>query len=595
MKGETSVVGDFAIWTTAVVFAVGLLALAVSLKGVQIDGVADYNTEKLEQSIRTIRRPGARGRILDRNGVVLAGNRTMVSLVCHAGRFNRGSWTKAAGEIAVAVSNLTAALSIPSSLTQNGILRHVRYDLWKPLFVCRDLSLEEIARISENEWDHPGFELVSEEVRVYPLGRLAAHAIGYVRRRDPSRDNSYGSGERFNHFEKEMCGAEGLEAYYDLFLRGVPGESKVQVDAMQFSTREWTVTEPQCGPDLRLTLDSRIQAVAEQELEGRRGACVVLDPRDGAVLAIASAPAYDLSDFTPVLSAESWSNYLHDADKPLLNRAVQGRYAPGSTFKPITSLAGLAAGVSPDDVYDCSGVFSLGAMRLRCSRRWGHGPLDLRDALRDSCNCYFCNLSLLAGTNRLVRMARGFGLGERSGIDLGGEVAGVVPDAQWKLYAYRERWYPGDLPQMSIGQGMLVATPLQMALVAGALGTGWRVTPHLKEGLEPQRRPLDVSAADLAVVREGMWRVANDPLGTGRKGAENLRVRIGGKTGTAEIGNGPNRRKNTWFIAFAPYEAPTVALAMVVEDGESGGGTTAPRVRNVLAAIFGEEGTEVGE
>jgi len=365
----------------------------------------------------------------------------------------------------------------------------------------------------------------------------------------------------------------------------------VLVDARGFAISEHTVTEPGVGPDLQLTIDSRLQRVVEGCLSGHRGACVVIDPRNGEVLALASAPSYNPNDFVPSLSPELYGRLAEDPAKPLLNRASGGAYAPGSTFKPITALAGLRAGYSDHSTYECDGVFVLGTMHLRCSRRWGHGRLDVRHALMKSCNPFFCNLGTAIGTNAIVSAAKAFGLGAKTGLDLGIDMAGTVPDAEWKQKMYGEPWYPGDLPQMSIGQGMLLVSPLQMARVAGAIGSGRLATPHLKLDLEPELKPLPFSAQHLKAVREGLRMVVvgdGTDRGTGAKGGENVKVPVSGKTGTAEIGQGDNRRKNTWFIAYAPSAAPTVAVAMVIENGESGGGTTAPLVAEILKAVFND-------
>jgi penicillin-binding protein 2 len=230
-------------------------------------------------------------------------------------------------------------------------------------------------------------------------------------------------------------------------------------------------------------------------------------------------------------------------------------------------------------------------MHLHCARRWGHGPLDMRHALRESCNPYFCNLATEIGTNVIIRTAEAFGLGSKTGIDLGVDMAGAVPDGEWKMRMYNEPWYPGDLPQMAIGQGMLLVSPLQMARLTGAIATGRLMTPRIKLDLPARSEALKFSAKDLQVVRDGMRMVVDG--GTGRRGGEGVAVEVSGKTGTAEIGRGATRRKNAWFVAYAPSRSPTVAVAMIVENGESGGGTSAPRVRNVLAAIFGE--TAAGE
>ncbi len=320
----------------------------------------------------------------------------------------------------------------------------------------------------------------------------------------------------------------------------------------------------------------------------------MVERRDGGSLAAVGYPSYDLRMLVPRLSSEMNSAYVGNRD--FRNRFSSETYAPGSTFKPVTALAGLSMGVPAEAEYVCDGVFALGDWRLRCSRRCGHGPENMRTALRDSCNPFFCALGNDIGTNALMTAAKAFGLGAVTGVDLPGEVRGVVPDGAWKKRVYGERWYPGDLPQMAIGQGMLTVTPLQMACVAGAIATGRLVRPHFKKTVrEPvDRGPLPFTRSQLQVVREGMTAVVNDPRGSGVKGgtgvvdANNGKVVVAGKTGTAEVGVGERRRKNTWFIAYAPVAAPEVAVALVVEDGESGGSTAAPKVAGVLREYFSD-------
>ena len=400
--------------------------------------------------------------------------------------------------------------------------------------------------------------------------------------------------ENFSYFSPEMRGRSGLEAHYDGFLRGVPGERKLLVDARGFAIREWTVVASRPGPDLLTTVDMRVQREVERQLRGEKGACAVIDPRNGEVLALASAPGFDPNAFVPSLRPDVYASYVDDPAKPLLNRASGGTYAPGSTFKPVVALAALSNGIAPDDAYECTGSFECGEMVLRCMSRWGHGPLDLRHALMKSCNPFFCNLGMTVGIGAFCAAARAFGLGERTGLDLGVDAAGVVPDAEWKMHKYGERWYPGDLAQMSIGQGMLLVTPLQMARVAGAIGTGRLVTPHLRLDAPSASRALPFSEEWLQEVREGMSMVVNGEdgaRGTGWRGGDGVAVEVSGKTGTAEIGTGANRRKNAWFIAYAPSREPTAAVALVIENGESGGGTAAPKVCEILKSIFGGAGT----
>ena len=576
------------VFILALAFVVGLLHLGVHLYEIQVRTAADYNYASARQSVRRVRTGGMRGRILDRRGTVLADNRSSVSLVCHPAAFQRRTWEATAGEMRASIDVLTTVIGRTAPLTDGRIRSHVNRLLPLPLEVWRDLKADELARFCEHEREFPGFSVQETVERVYPQGSFAAHLIGWVGATVPEAE---AGDERFYFVSPELHGKGGVEHQYDGFLCGVPGERKVLVDARGFAIREWTVVEAQKGPDLMLALDSTLQRVVERQLSGCRGACVVIDPRSGEILAFASAPEFDPNT---VRREDVYGALAADPNQPLLNRASGGSYAPGSTFKPVTALAGLSVGYPPNATFDCTGVFELGAMRLHCARRWGHGELDLRHALMVSCNPFFCNLGLEAGTNALFAAAQAFGLGQRTGIDLGVDAAGVVPDSGWKMRTYHEKWFLGDLAQMSIGQGMLLVSPLQMALVAGAIGTGYRVTPHLKAGLPAERRALAFPDSRLNVVREGMRLVVageNGVRGTGWRCGEGLAVAVSGKTGTAEVGRGATRRKNTWFIAYAPSENPTVALAVVIENGESGGGTAAPCANAILRHVFGEVGS----
>ncbi|MBE6382215.1 MAG: penicillin-binding protein 2 [Lentisphaerae bacterium] len=595
---EVVIPGGYACLVVASVFAAGLLALAVRLKAVQIDSVATLAYSGEKQSVRLVRTDGIRGRIIASGGEVLADNRPVRSIVLDAASFQKRSWGATATNIMESIARACEIVGRPSSLSERDIARHLHQRLARPLSVLRDLTDDEVARFSERSDELPGFTCIETLDRWYPRGSLAAHILGYVGR---DRVEGGGGDEKINYRDFGMHGRSGLEIFYDSFLRGVPGEKKLIVDARGFACREMTTVEPKPGPDLVLSLDVDLQDEAERQLAGVRGAAVAIDPLNGGILAIASSPGFNPNDFVPTLRADLYESLSKDPAKPLLNRAVTGSYAPGSTFKPITALAALAAGVSPYEEHECVGYFKLGGMRIRCSRTWGHGYLDMPHALKESCNPFFCDVSLRVGTNGLVAAAKKFGLGSRTGIDLPGETAGVVPDAAWKREHWHEPWYPGDLPQMSIGQGMLLATPLQMARVAAALGTGYLVTPHVKADAPSAKLPIPWPKDDIDHVRRGMRLVVTE--GTGRRGASNLNAYVLGKTGTAEVGAGASRRKNTWFIAYAEPcdfaqngETPlrrkdktgSVAVAMVVENGESGGGTTAPRVREILRRRFGE-------
>ena len=583
---QTCFVSRVACLVLAAVFVIGLLHLAFRIYEVQVVEAADYGYASARQSIRRVQVGGERGRILDRNGCELAGNRTSVSIVCHPARFQKRTWEATVDGILQTCSNVAETIGRPLPIDRSVVRRHINQSLAMPLFVWRDIGADELARFAEQGCESLGFSIEETEERTYPQGALAAHLLGYVGR---DRGEAVAGDEKFNFFAPELRGRAGIEHYYDSFLRGVSGERKLLVDARGFAIRTWTVVEPKRGPDLRLTLDVDIQREADRQLSGLKGACAVIDPRNGDVLALASAPGFDPNEFVPVLGRELYERYTSDPNKPLLNRACGGAYAPGSTFKPVVALAALSLGVPADISYNCTGVFELGPMKLRCASQWGHGSLDLRHALMKSCNPFFCNLGFDVGTNAVCRAAKAFGLGSKTGLDFGVDMAGTVPDAEWKNRMYGEKWYQGDLAQMSIGQGMLLVSPLQMALLAGAIGTGYRVTPHLKAGIVSERTPLPFAPEHLQVVRDGMRMVVagdGESRGTGWRGGDGVAVPVSGKTGTAEIGRGAARRKNTWFIAYAPSDAPRVAVALVVENGESGGGTAAPKVAEILKKAF---------
>lgn len=582
MRDDASIASDLSVLAVGIVFIAGLVALGFRLAQVQLVDAAKHSYDGARQAIRSVLTAGPRGRILARDGTVLADNRASVSIVVNPEGFQRRSWNDTVLAISNAVDAVSATIGEPSSLTTNAIARHIRQQLARPLVVWRDVDDEAIARFAEHAMEFPGFSCIETEERTYPKGRLAAHVIGYVGR----RETESASGEQFNFRDKEMCGREGLEAFYDSYLRGSSGELRVTVDARGFAVDETVVREVRRGPDLRLSLDVSVQRAVERQLRGERGACAVIDPRDGAVLALASAPAYDLNLLVPQLTPEMNNRLFRNARNDYRNRACFETYAPGSTFKPVTALAALKADVPPEATYDCTGVFELGGMKLHCARRWGHGQIDMRHAIKESCNTYFSNLGCDIGTNALFAAARAMGLGAKTGIDFPQDSAGVVPSAEYKRIHYDLPWYASDLAHASIGQGQLLVTPLQMARLAGAIGTGFLARPRLRADSPVERTPLPFSARDLAVVREGMRMVVDG--GTGHRAGDGVAVAVAGKTGTAEVGLGVTRRKNTWFIAYAPADKPTVAIAMVIENGESGGGTTAPKVNAVLKAIFGE-------
>ncbi|MCL1919819.1 MAG: penicillin-binding protein 2 [Kiritimatiellaeota bacterium] len=586
----------------AAAFGAAVVFLARALHQVQVVQTSDFTRDQARQSIRRVQVPGPRGRIFDRNGVCLAENRASYCIAYYVEELQqRGRWVNTINAVNEDIDRLAAALGIPRAISHAAVSNHVIRSLPMPLLAWRDVDEVTLARWAERAEEFRGVDVYVQPERSYPQGALAAHALGYVRRDRPQKRAGGGpdpvlverfgtnSIERAHFYLPEMLGVEGVERVYNDLLMGRLGEQLIRVDARGYKHATWQGREAEAGGDLRLTLDVRVQLALERALQGLRGAGVVVDPRNGEVLAMASAPAFDPNDFLPRIPPDLWARLNEDEAVPLFNRAVQGRYAPGSTFKPVTAMAALAhPGFSPADEYVCHGAFEMGSMRLRCWNTYGHGGVALRKAIEQSCNCYFCNIGNAIGYGAIYEQARQLGLGARLGIDLPAENPGLLPTDAWKRQARRDRWRPGDTCQIAIGQGMLVTTPLQMAVLTATIANGGTLyRPHLvrPEGGPEVIRTIAWAPAAVAAVHEGMRDVAAQ--GTGRR-VQLRGTQVSAKTGTAEVDVRGRRQKNVWVTAFAPSEAPRVAVAIVVEDGMSGGQTVAPMVREVLLAVFGE-------
>jgi penicillin-binding protein 2 len=570
----------------ALVFGAGLTFLAVSLHRVQVVQYAEFARDQVRQSVRRVQVPGPRGRIFDRNGVCLAENRASYCIAYYVEELRkRGPWIRTIGAVDADIDRLAAALGIPRQISYAAVSNHVVKSLPMPLLAWRDVDQGTLARWAEASDDFPGVDVYVQPERSYPQGSLAAHAVGYVRRDRPLPR----PGERYHFHLPETFGANGIERQYNHLLTGHMGEQLIRVDARGYKHAVWEGQPAVAGQDVRLTLDVNVQRALEKALRGWRGAGVVVDPRSGEVLALASAPAYDLNDLVPAPTAGVWARLNADEGRPLINRAVQGRYAPGSTFKPVTALAALLKGdFNPEEAHTCDGAFVLGTMRLRCWNTYGHGAVALRKAIEQSCNSYFCRLGQSIGYDAIYAEAQKLGLGQHTGIDLPSESRGLLPTAEWKQKMMGDRWRVGDTCQLAIGQGLLVTTPLQMAMLVSVLANGGALhRPWLvrRDGPPEAAREMGWPPEAIALVRNGMRDVA--AVGTGRR-VQVRGLEVAAKTGTAEYDAGGVRRKNTWVTAFAPFGRPAVAVAIVVENGESGGQTVAPMVRDVLVSVFGE-------
>lgn len=579
--------------------------LVFRLWNLQVAQGMEYQRKLSKQSLRSVRLPGIRGRLLDRNGERLADNRPSYCVSLYLEELRTGSVTRTVDSVMDMLYRLAETMDRPLQLSPQDVRLHLGRRTPLPMVAWKDLDETAVARFMERAPEFPGAELTVEPVRVYPQGDLACHLMGYVGRADEASMTSANDGEepeKFHYYLPEMAGKSGIEKRLDGVLRANEGgKLEIQVDVAGFKFDEVSSRAPGKGSDAVLTVDARIQRAAEAVLAGERGAAVVIDPRNGDVLALASNPGFNPNDFVPSVPAEIWNRLLKDEARPLYNRATGGEYAPGSTFKPVTLLAALHSGkVAADTRFSCPGYFQLGSARFRCWQHWGHGSIDLQSAIRYSCNVYLFHSALACGPDAVQEMARACGFGRKTGISLDFERPGLVPDTEWKRRERRDGWRDGDTCNLSIGQGALLVTPLQMGLYAAALangGTLWQ--PRLVREIVPvdgERQEIAPAKAPdgphwierhIRVVREGMRDAVNQPDGSGKR-ARLEQVTVAAKTGTAEYGVKGAGRKMTWMIAFAPFESPRYAVALLVEDGVSGGTTAAPRVKQLLTRVFNE-------
>lgn len=582
-----------------VVMMAALLFLCIFLWQLQVFNVRKYRGSVEKQSVRRVRLPGARGNILDRNGVALADNRPSYCIAVYIEELRQpGRWDRTIDKVEKVINELSEKLMIEKRVTRDDIKKHIKSRLYMPFLVWRDIDNSVIARWAESNIKFPGVDIYVEPVRVYPDGQLAAHVLGYVGKADPSQSEE----ESYHFYMPEMAGKWGIESGMNDTLAGVPGGRLICVDASGYKRRDKRLQAfeqgakigerlAHSGNDVVLTIDVGIQRLLEQSLTNATGAGVIMDPRNGDILAMASSPGFDPNRISEGLTKQEWDEIRTGEDNPMINRAISGIYPPGSIFKPVVVMAALENNKAGEGTYfHCPGYFQLGNVRFHCWSKEGHGSISLRKAIEQSCNAYFCQLGLLCGNELIHDMAAKFGFGQKTGIDLGMEMAGLLPDEPWKKRVLHDGWRKGDTCNLSIGQGALVVTPLQIVVYVSAIANGGNVyKPRIiKENDRDDGtlvRKMNWSKESLRILRNGMHDVIQADTGTGKR-ARIVDVEMAGKTGTAEYGPKAARKKNAWMIVFAPFDKPRYAIAMVIEEGISGGLTIAPRIREITQGIF---------
>jgi penicillin-binding protein 2 len=555
---------------------VALVVIAAGYWTVQIADGAYYRELAENNRLRRLKVEAPRGVIRDRHGLPMVENVPGYSLL-----LDRSRTSSIDRSLAVVAERLRES---PEDL--KAILRKYQTTpLSRPIKLASGLSLSEVMQLKAISYEHKEFEIDIDSRRLYRFGPHTAHLLGYLGEVSPAElartETTYRSGDR--------VGKKGVEQLYDLHLRGKNGAQLVVVDSRGQEVEELEKIPAEPGNDLTLTIDLGLQQLAAQLLDELVGTVVALDPRNGDVLALVSQPSFDPNIFTRRLSHAEWQELIDNPYHPLQNRALQNAYPPGSVFKIVTALTALEKGVvDPSFSVFCPGYSIVYGNRFRCWKKGGHGTVNLHSALKGSCNVYFHALGQRLQIDTIAEYARRFGLGKASGIDLDGERAGLVPDTRWANERRKQPWYPGETISVVTGQGPILVTPMQLAVLMSAVANGGHlVTPRLYRDPAKPAPPspqIGISKRNIDLVRDGLWAVVND--GGTANSARVDGLDIAGKTGTAQVVRQETwtdnsqleeeERDHAWFASFAPANDPQIAIVVFVEHGGGGSKTAAP-------------------
>ena len=543
--------------------------------------------------------PPPRGRILDRFGKPMAVNRENYRVLLVAEK---------AGDIKHALDVLSHLIPI-SDYDRRRIQRETRRRRsFVPITVRENLTWDEVSKIEVNAPDLPGVVIDVGQSREYPLGPRASHILGYV----AAVSEKELTGDPLLELPGFRIGKSGIEKIHDLTLRGKAGNSQMEVNAVGRAIQELSRQEGQPGADVSLSIDADLQNFAVERMQQEESAAgVVLDIHSGEILSLVSMPGYDPNAFNIGLSGDEWRSILRHPYAPLTNKAISGQYSPGSTFKLAVALAALESGIiSPDQKFFCRGWLSLGRSRFHCWKRGGHGWVDLKKGIQQSCDVYFYEVAKRVGIDRIAEMANRLGLGQATGIDLPGDKRGLIPTRAWKQAVTGEPWQKGETLVAGIGQGFVLTTPLQLAIMTARIANGGKaVKPSLVRATSaagetkavdiPPPPSLGISDHSLRLVTQAMNAVTNEPRGTARRSRiKEKGMEMAGKTGTSQVRRISKRERDTrvlknherpWkerdhalFVGFAPVHKPRFAVAVVVEHGGGGSKVAAPIARDLL-------------
>jgi penicillin-binding protein 2 len=577
--------------------------ILISLWYFQVIKGSDFRQMSTNNCIRIRENPAARGMILDRKGRLLALNRPSFEVYLVPEDLKENP------EVLVRVGQM---LNMNPEGIKEKLQTQKKRTPFRPVKIKSDIEWNELARLETSRVHLPGLFVDVRPRRTYHHGPLASHLIGYLGEVDENElRQSAGSPYRMG----AMIGKYGVEYQWETYLRGVDGGRQIEVDALGREIKDLGSVESFPGNNLTLTIDFDLQRVAEEAFQEKTGALIAMDPKSGRVLAMVSKPSFDPDTFARNISSEEWKSLTENPFSPLQNKGIQGQYPPGSVFKIITAIAGLETGViTPNTQLTCKGVYPYGNRDFRCYKEGGHGTINLHRAIVESCDIYFYQVGLKVGVDAIAHYAQEFGLGGLTGIALPHEKSGIVPSTSWKKRRLGAPWYSGETLSLAVGQGYINATPLQLLMLISAVANGGKLyLPQVVEKVEDiygntlkDYPPVEVARADISektlhFIQEALMGAVNDPHGTGWACALKD-FKVAGKTGTAQVikmaqdfkkgdmDRMPLKFKDhAWFVAYAPFEDPIIAVVVLVEHGGYGGAAAAPIAKRVIEKYLAPE------
>ena len=571
--------------------------LAARMRYLQVDQADEFRLLAEENRINMRLIPPSRGEIYDRNGLIVAQN---------SPSYRINIVREDAGDVDKVIADLARLIDLDPEDLERARTEMRRSPPFLPVTLADQVTWEDVSRVAANAPALPGITPEVGLARLYPQKDDFAHVVGYV---GPVSDydlSQIRDPEPVLRIPRFLLGKVGLEAISEYELRGSAGAKRVEVNAAGRVMRELDRREGQAGADMQLSLDAGLQSYVQARLGKESAAAVVIDVENGDLRAIVSAPSFDPNLFVRGISVADYRMLTDDPYRPLANKTVQGTYPPGSTFKMVTALAALNAGLTgTDDTVWCPGYLEVAGRRFHCWKRGGHGHVDLNTSLKRSCDVYYYDVALKVGIDKISEMANKLGLGIRHDLPMSAVAAGLAPNRDWKSRVHGQDWLVGDTANASIGQGFMLASPMQLAVMAARIATGRSVTPRLVKSVNGVEQPsgagesLGLNENHLRAIRKGMYSVSNDRRGTAYRSriiAEGMRM--AGKTGTSQVRNITaaeraagvirnedlpwERRDHALFVCYAPYDKPRYAVAVVVEHGGGGSAVAAPIARDVM-------------